>query len=46
MFGGPTFFASPEHIVEVDMSVEQCMKTAATAMVGAQTILRQPGKKK
>jgi anti-anti-sigma factor len=46
MFGGPTFFASPEHIVEVDMSVEQCMKTAATAMVGAQTILRQPAKKK
>jgi uncharacterized membrane protein len=46
MFGGPSFFASPEHIVEVDMSVEQCMKTAATAMVGAQNILRQPGKKK
>ena len=46
MFGGPSFFASPEHIVDVDMSVEQCMKTAATAMVGAQNILRQPGKKK
>jgi len=46
MFGGPSFFASPEQIVEVDMSVEQCMKTAATAMVGAQNILRQPGKKK
>ncbi len=46
MFGGPTFFASPEQIVDVDMSVEQCMKTAATAMVGAQNILRQTGKKK
>jgi len=44
MFGGPTFFASPEHIVDVDMSVEQCMKTAATAMVGTQAILRQPKK--
>jgi len=46
MFGGPTFFASPDQIVEVDMSVEQCMKTAATAMVGAQNILRKPEKKK
>jgi len=45
MFGGPTFFASPEHIVDVDMSVEQCMKTAATAMVGAQAILPQSPKK-
>ena len=45
MFGGPTFFASPEHIVDVDMSVEECMKTAATAMVGSQAILRQPEKK-
>jgi len=46
MFGGPTFFASPEHIVDVDMSVEQCMKTAATAMVGTQAILPQSRKKK
>lgn len=46
MFGGPTFFASPEHIVDVDMSVEQCMKTAATAMVGSQAILPQPPKAK
>ncbi len=45
MFGGPTFFASPEHIVDVDMSVEECMKTAATAMVGSQAILKQPKKK-
>ncbi len=46
MFGGPTFFASPEHIVEVDMTVEQCMKTAATAMVGTQAIVAQSPKEK
>ena len=44
MFGGPTFFASPDQVIEVDMSVEQCMKIAATAMVGAQPILKQPRK--
>jgi uncharacterized membrane protein len=38
MFGGPTFFASPDQIIEVDMSVEQCMKIAATAMVGLQIV--------
>ncbi len=46
MFGGPTFFASPEYIVDVDMSVEQCMKTAATAMVGTQAALPKPPESK
>ena len=35
MFGGPVVYVSPEHIQNVDMSVEQCLKVAATAQVGA-----------
>ena len=35
MFGGPTIYVSPEHVEEVDMSVDQCLKIAATAHVGA-----------
>ena len=41
MFGGPTFFASPDQITEVDMSVEECMKIAATAMVGTTPIVKK-----
>ncbi len=39
MLGGPTVFVSPENIVEVDMSVEQCMKLCATAQIGAEPIV-------
>ena len=39
MIGGPTLLVSPEHIVEVDMSVEQCMKLCATAQVGSRPIV-------
>jgi len=35
MLGGLTVFVSPEYLVEVDMSVEQCMKLCATAQVGS-----------
>jgi len=45
MLGGPTVFVSPEHIVEVDMSVEQCMKLCATAQIGAEPIIA-PGPRK
>ena len=41
MLGGLTVFVSREHIVEVDMSVEQCMKLCATAQVGSESILPQ-----
>ncbi len=34
MIGGPTYLVSPDQIVEVDMSVEECMKICATAQVG------------
>lgn len=37
MFGGPTVLASPEHLRTLDMSVEQAMKLAATALVGGPT---------
>lgn len=42
MLGGPTVLVSPDHIVEVDMSVEQCLKLCATAQVGSQTIAAPP----
>jgi len=35
MFGGPTIYVSPEHVHEVGLSVEQALKIAATAHVGA-----------
>lgn len=38
MFGGPTIYVSPEHVEELDISVEQVLKLAATAHVGAQAI--------
>lgn len=36
MFGGPTIYVSPEHIRDVDLSVDQVLKIAATAHVGAE----------
>jgi len=39
MIGGPTLLVSPKHIVEVDLSVEQCMKLCATAQVGSKAIV-------
>ena len=36
MFGGPTIYVSPEYVEEVDLSVDQCLKIAATAHVGAE----------
>jgi anti-anti-sigma factor len=42
MIGGPTALVSPKHIVEVDMTVEQCMKFCATAQVGSHTISQRP----
>jgi anti-anti-sigma factor len=42
MIGGPTLLVSPEHVVEVDMSVEQCMKLCATAQVGAKPLVAPP----
>lgn len=35
MLGGPTVLVSPEHIIEVDMTVEQCLKLCATAQVSS-----------
>jgi len=35
MLGGPTVFVSREQIVEVDMSVEECLKLCTTAQVGS-----------
>ena len=42
MLGGPTVFVSPEHLVDVDMSVEQCMKICAMAQVGNSEIPSSP----
>jgi len=38
MFGGPTIYVSPEHVHDVDLSVEQVLKIAATAHVGAEAL--------
>jgi uncharacterized membrane protein len=35
MFGGPVYYVPAEQVVEIDMSVEQCLKLCATAHVGA-----------
>ena len=35
MFGGPTIYVSPEHVQDVDLTVDQALKIAATAHVGA-----------
>jgi uncharacterized membrane protein len=35
MFGGPTIYVSPEHVHDVPLSVDQALKMAATAHVGA-----------
>jgi uncharacterized membrane protein len=35
MFGGPVFYVPASHVVEIDMSVDQCLKLCATAHVGA-----------
>lgn len=35
MLGGPTVFASPEHLKDVNMSVEHALRMAATAHVGS-----------
>jgi len=42
MLGGVTVFVSPDNIVEVDMSVEQCMKLCATAHIGSSTLNPRP----
>jgi len=42
MIGGPTVLVSPENICDVDMSVEQCMKVCATAVVGTEPIVPRP----
>ena len=38
MFGGPTIYVSPEHVHDVDLSVDQVLKIAATAHVGAEAL--------
>ncbi len=43
MFGGPTIYVSPEHVQEVPLSVDQALKIAATAHVGAEAPLPQAG---
>jgi len=43
MLGGITVLVSPENIVEVDMSVEQCMKLCATAQISSKPIVSPPG---
>jgi len=45
MIGGPTVMVSPENIVEVDMSVEQCLKLCATAAVGRKAVPAAPVRK-
>jgi uncharacterized membrane protein len=35
MFGGPVFYVPASQVVEIDMSVDQCLKLCATAHVGA-----------
>jgi anti-anti-sigma factor len=42
MIGGPTALVSPDHIVEVDMTVEQCMKFCATAHVSSHSHVKHP----
>jgi anti-anti-sigma factor len=42
MIGGPTALVSPKHIVEVDMTVEQCMKFCATAHVSSHAHVKHP----
>lgn len=39
MFGGPTIYVSPEHVEDVDMPVDQVLKIAATAHVGAEAAI-------
>lgn len=36
MFGGPTIYVSPEHILDAGMTVDQALKLCATAHVGGQ----------
>jgi uncharacterized membrane protein len=37
MFGGPVYYVPADQVVEIDMSVDQCLKLCATAHVGAVT---------
>jgi uncharacterized membrane protein len=37
MFGGPTIYVPAEHVREIDMPVDQALKLAATAHVGARS---------
>ncbi|MBS3734012.1 MAG: DUF502 domain-containing protein [Phycisphaerae bacterium] len=40
MFGGPTIYASPAHVREVDMSVEQVLKVCTTAHTARSAVIR------
>ena len=46
MFGGPTVLTSPEHLRNLDMSVERALKLAATAHMGGPAAAAPPKKEK
>ena len=40
MFGGPTIYAAPRDVREVDMTVEQVLKVCTTAHTARSAVIR------